>query len=131
MKKIVSFVIVFMLVTFCSLAQAVDLPKDMTKEEKAAAKAKKELNQTTMFKELGLTEEQIKKFKEIQTEANKKSNELKDNSKLTVEEKEAAKKQINDTKNAALKEMLGEEKYKLFNEIKKRQKAEAEAAIKS
>jgi Spy/CpxP family protein refolding chaperone len=126
MKKIIIGCLLIFVTSASLFAQSEVAKKEMTKEEKAAAKAKKEAEQVAMFKELELTETQITSFKEIQADASKKSNELKTNVQLTEVENDAAKKLINDNKNAQLKTLLGEEKYKKYNELKKRQKAKAE-----
>ena len=54
--------------------------------------------------------------------ATEKSNELKKNTAISDESKDIMKKAINDDKNAKLKEIMGD-KYKPWNEIRKKQKA--------
>ncbi len=98
---------------------------EMSKEEKAGYKAKQEADLQEAFKGAGLSEEQIKGAKEIMAEASKKSNELKANDKLSDMEREAAKKLINDEKNGKLKALMGEDKYKMYSEIRKKQKEAA------
>ncbi len=131
MKKISTLLTLLVLFATTITAQttATDAPKkEFTKEEKAAMKAKKEADEAAMYKELLLTDDQIAKVKEINTEASKKSNALKADTKMTDIEKDAAKKVINDEKNAKLKVLLGDEKFKQMGTIKKRQKAAGDAA---
>ena len=130
MKK---YLCLFLIVTATSnfaMAQTETVAKkpELTKEEKAALKAKQEADVMEAYKEAGLSEEQISKCKDAVAEANKKSNELKKNNALTEEQKTAAKKVISDEKNATLKAIMGADAYKKYNAARKRQKENAGAA---
>ena len=128
MKKVSILLVATFMFVLGATAQTTDNGKKvLTKEEKAAIKAKKEADEVALYKELAITDEQIAKVKEVNLDANTKSNTLKADTKLTDAEKEAAKKIITDTKNAALKIILGDEKFKQMGIIKKRQKEANEA----
>ncbi len=47
---------------------------------------------------------------------------------MTAEEKDTAKKAINEEKNTKLKDLMGADKYKVFTGIRKKQKEAMEAA---
>ncbi len=98
----------------------------MSKEEKAKQKQKNDEDMAAAFKEAGLTEEQIKQVKDANVEATKKGNEVKKDATLTEEAKAEKLKEINKEKNDKVKAIMGEEKSKLFNAIRKKQKAAAE-----
>jgi hypothetical protein len=127
MKKIITSIalILFTGVCFSQAANkdSIAPKKELTKEEKAAQKAKYEADLTAAYKEAELTEEQIASVKSVIDEANKKSNELKNNAALSEEDKKMAKKVITDQKNAKMKEIMGEDKYRKYNEVRKKQKA--------
>ncbi len=95
---------------------------EMSKEEKKAMRAKQESDVQEALMGAGLTPDQVKTANEILAESSKKSKELKDNATLTPEAKETAKKALGDEKNAKLKALMGDEKYKAYNAIKKKQK---------
>ena len=126
MKKIIFTF--FALMTFTLVHAQTDSTKasrELTKEEKAALKAKQEADVMEAYKEAGLSDEQIARCKEAVQSANAKSNELKKKSELTEDEKAAAKKIISDEKNATLKSIMGEDAYRKYNAARKRQKASA------
>lgn len=130
MKKLLFSTIGLAIFSAMSVAQTTsDVPAvaapvkvEMTKEEKAAMKAKQDSEYLAAFKGAGLTDEEIASAKAIMSEASKKSSELKKNDKLNDVEKEAAKKQISDEKNDKLKALMGKERYKLYTDIRKKQK---------
>jgi hypothetical protein len=119
------------LFVFAVAAKAQDVAKvELSKEKKAELKKMKEANLTASFEEAGLTADQVKQARAAIEDATDKSNDLKANKKLSDEEKAEKKKEINDEKNAKLKEIMGD-KYKPWNEIRKRQKAQEEAFASS
>lgn len=127
MKKIVLSVVSIACFTAFSFAQttaaAAPLAKpEMTKEEKMAMKAKNEKDISEALTGAGLSADQIVAAHEIMLEAGKKNKELKANDKLSEEEKDTAKKAINDDKNSKLKALMGDDKYKVYNGIRKKQK---------
>lgn len=134
MKKLLFTTIVLAIFSAMSVAQttsdapavaAAPVKVEMTKEEKAAMKAKQDSEYLAAFKGAGLTDEEIASAKAIMSEASKKSSELKKNDQLNDVEKEAAKKQISDEKNDKLKALMGKERYKLYTDIRKKQKEAA------
>ena len=106
-------------------AEATAKPQ-MSKEEKAKQKQKQEEEMAAAYKEVGLTDEQIKQVKEANTEAAKKSAEVRKDATLSEEAKAEKLKAISTEKNNKIKEIMGKDKYKQFNEIRKKQKAAAE-----
>jgi len=130
MKKYLCFLLVMIAMSNVSIAQTDSMAKkpELTKEEKAAMKAKQEADVLAAYKEAGLSDEQIAKCKDAVTEANKKSNEVKKNDALSDEQKTAAKKVISDEKNATLKAIMGEDAYRKYNAARKKQKENAGTA---
>ena len=128
MKRVI---ILFSFFLFAAVANvnAQDVAKvELSKEKKAELKKMKEEHLTASFTEAGLSEDQIKQAREALDAANDKSKELKANNSIGEAEKEVMKKAINDEKNAKLKEIMGE-KYKPWNEIRKKQKAVEEEFV--
>ncbi len=135
MKKIVLSVVSIACFTAYSFAQtttvAAPLAKpEMTKEEKMAMKAKNEKETSEALTGAGLSAEQIKAANDIMADASHKNKELKANDKLSEEEKGTAKKAINEDKNSKLKVLMGDDKYKVYNGIRKKQK-EANQVMKA
>ena len=131
MKKIIllsSMIVLSHTLIFAQKSDTAGVKKEMTKEEKAAQKAKQEADLLEAFKEAGLSEAQITSCKDAIAAAGKKSSELKKNQALTEDEKATAKKVISDEKNAQLKQIMGDDAYRKYNAARKRQK---EAAGKS
>jgi methionine-rich copper-binding protein CopC len=125
MKKLFLICSLFL---FGAAVYAQDAPqKEVSKEKKNEMKKLKEANLTTSFTEAGLSAEQIEQARTAIELAGKKSKELKDDKTLTDDQKELKKKEINEEKNTKLKEVLGD-KYKTWNEIRKKQKAQEEEA---
>lgn len=107
--------------------QAQDKPKvELSKEKKAALKKMKEEHLAASFTEAGIPDDQAKMARAAMESATEKSNALKADKSLTDDERDARKKAINEEKNGQLKEILGD-KYKPWNEIRKKQKAVEEA----
>lgn len=127
MKKISITILMAVLMSTVSFAQTADttVKKELTKEEKAALKAKSEAEVMQAYKDAGLTEAQIAACKEVVAAANQKGKELQKQTSLTDAEKAAAKKVISDEKNAKMKEIMGEEGYRKYNATRKSQKANA------
>jgi hypothetical protein len=97
-----------------------------TKEEKQKMKEKQEADLASAFKEIGLTDEQVSKIKAASDEAGEKNKAIRADQALTDEQKKEKMKEVNDAKNAKIKEVMGEEKYKQFNAIRKKQKEAAQ-----
>lgn len=122
MKKILAICILLAALSINANAQQTTEKPQMSKEEKVKMREKQEQDLQAAFKEIGLTDEQIKQCKEIIVDANKKTSEVRKDATLTDEQKETKRKEINTEKNNKLKEVMGEEKFKQFNSIRKKQK---------
>jgi len=101
--------------------------KIMSKEDKAAAKAKKETDLLEAFKTAGVTEDEQQKVRTIMDESSAFGKALKADASLSEEEKTAKSKEYGKAKDARLKELLGAEKYKAFKDVQKAQKEAAKA----
>ena len=107
--------------------EAVKAPQEKTasKEDKAAAKAKKESDLLEAFKTAGVTDEEQQKVRAIMDESSAFGKALKADATLSEEEKTAKSKEYGKAKDARLKELLGAEKYKAFKDVQKAQKEAA------
>lgn len=101
--------------------------KTMSKEDKAAAKAKKESDLLEAFKTAGVTDEEQQKVRAIMEESSAFGKALKADSSLSEEEKTVKSKEYGKAKDARLKELLGAEKYKAFKDVQKTQKEATKA----
>lgn len=109
--------------------EAVKAPQEKTasKEDKAAAKAKKESDLLEAFKTAGITDEEQQKVRAIMEESSAFGKALKSDASLSEEEKTAKSKEYGKAKDGRLKELLGAEKYKAFKDVQKAQKEAAKA----
>ena len=109
--------------------EAVKAPQEKTasKEDKAAAKAKKESDLLEAFKTAGITDEEQQKVRAIMDESSAFGKALKADASLSEEEKTAKSKEYGKAKDARLKELLGAEKYKAFKDVQKAQREAAKA----
>ena len=129
MKKL--FIALSALFVFSIAAQAQSMD---AKADKAARKEQmekyKELQSSNIDKalaEVGVDKKTAATFKEVSQEFGSKSSAVKKDDSMAEDAKEAKLKEITEEKNAKLKELIGEDKYKQFNKIRKEQKvAEAE-----
>ena len=96
--------------------------KTMSKEEKAAAKAKKEADLQEVFKTAGLTADEIQKFRTIVEESSALNKTVKADTSLSEEQKTQNTKENTKARDAKLKELLGEAKYKALKDAQKAQK---------
>ena len=85
-------------------------------------KAKMDIQINDAIKQVGLTDEQGTQVKDILKDAQKRSSELKKDTSLNEEVKAVKKEEINSEKNDKLKQMMGAQKYKEWNAIRKKQK---------
>lgn len=109
--------------------EAVIAPQEKTasKEDKAAAKAKKENDLLEAFKTAGVTEAEQLKVRAIMDENSAFGKTLKADASLSEEDKKAKNKEYYNVSNGKLKEILGADKYKAFKDIQKAQKEAAKA----
>jgi hypothetical protein len=140
MKKIVFSVLSIVIFSAASNAQSAklaapveqiassEIKTEVSKEDKKAKKLKQEADTKEAYTAAGLTEEQIAKCNEITSESGKKSSEVKADGQKSDEEKKAAGKVITDEKNAKLKDVMGADKYKLYNDTRKKQREAAKEA---
>jgi hypothetical protein len=131
MKKL--FTVLFAMFVFAAIgnAQTAETKVPATKEEKQKMKEKQEADLAAAFKEIGLTDEQIQQVKAVMDATNQKNKELRMDATLSDDDKKAKMKVNNDEKNEKIKSIMGEEKYKQFNAIKKRQKAESTPQVQA
>jgi hypothetical protein len=101
--------------------------KTMSKEDKAAAKAKKESDLLEAFKTAGVTEADQLKVRAIMDESSAFGKALKADASLSEEEKTAKSKEYGKAKDGKLKELLGAEKYKAFKDVQKARKEATKA----
>jgi Spy/CpxP family protein refolding chaperone len=107
MKKIIIAAVAF--VSFSTLkAQPPMGGTPPTKEQMEQRRIKNEANLVASFKELELTDDQILKVREILKEAQAKGGEVRRDESLDREAKRAKNKEIDDARDAKLKELLGE-----------------------
>ena len=124
MKKILLATLFATAIFNTTIAQTTiaSVAKAMTKEEKDAAKAKKESDLVEAFTKAGFTaDEQIKYRAEVEA-GNAKMRPIKADASLSEEDKKTKTDAINKERNDNLKTMLGEAKYKLFKATQKAQK---------
>jgi hypothetical protein len=95
--------------------------KTLSKEDKAAAKAKKEADLMIAFKTAGLTEEEQQKYRAIMEESSAFGKSLKADATLTDEQKAEKAKEYGKAKDGRIKDLLGVEKYKALKEVQKSQ----------
>ncbi|MFY8129085.1 MAG: hypothetical protein ACOVMM_11955 [Chitinophagaceae bacterium] len=127
MKKIIIAAIA--LVSFSTLkAQPPMGGTPPTKEQMEQRRIKNEANLVASFKELELTDDQIIKVREVLKEAQAKGGEVRRDESLDREAKRAKNKEIDDARDAKLKELLGEEKFTKWQAIRKRQMEEMRKA---
>ncbi len=122
MKKMIAAIVGVAFMTIASHAQVAPPAKPMSKEDKMKMKEKADEDLNAAIKEAGLTDEQTKQVKDVIADASKKGNEIKKDAVLTDEDKKTKLKAISEEKNNKLKEIMGKEKYKLYNEARKKQK---------
>lgn len=117
------------LFTICLSFTAVQAQEKLT-PEKEAAMAKKEADLVEAFKVAQITPEEQVKMREFIKESGEYGKELRADPDFTDEEKILKAKVYAKIKNARMKELLGEAKYKAYRDITNAQKA-AKAAAKA
>jgi Spy/CpxP family protein refolding chaperone len=126
MKKLLLIASALFVFATVNAQEAPKAEKQMTKEEKQKMKEKQEADLAAAFKEIGLTDEDIQKVKAVMDETSKKNGEVRKNETMSDDRKKEQMKANNDEKNQKIKEIMGEEKYKQFNAIRKKQKESAD-----
>jgi len=121
MKKIIITALALSALTFTTYAQS-ELNSKPTKEDKAAAKAKQEQQLNEALQQIGLNDDQAAQVKNALNEASQKSSALKKDTTLTDDEKAAKKSEIDTEKNDKLKQVMGADKYRQWNALRKKNK---------
>ena len=91
-------------------------PPMMSKEDRAKMKAEKDAKTTKTLKDIGATDDQIQKVKDVLEETHKKHEDLKKDASIAEEDKKAKGKEIMDAQKAKIVEILGADKAKQFGE---------------
>ena len=104
---------------------ATTVAKTMSKEEKDAAKAKKETDLVEAFTKAGFSADEQTKYRAEVEAGNAKMRPIKADASLSEEDKKTKTDVINKERNDNLKTMLGEAKFKLFKATQKEQKETA------
>jgi hypothetical protein len=99
--------------------------KTMSKEEKAAAKAKREADLQEAFNKAGLTADEQQKTKTILEESAALNKTVKADASLSDDQKMEKAKENTKARDAKLKALLGD-KYKTLKDIQKAQKEAAQ-----
>lgn len=117
-------------VFICLTATAQEKPADKaeaTKEEKEAAKAKKEANLLEVFKAIQATPEEQAKLREFIKESGEYGKELRADPDFTEEEKIMKAKLYAKIKNARIRELLGDTRYQTYKDVVNAQKGRTKA----
>ena len=122
MKKLFLTALFAGTIAIFSFAQGAPEGKMLTKEERAAMKAKREQDLTNALTQTGLTADQQTQVREVLTDAGQKSKELKNDATLTEDQKAAKKEELNAAKNEKLKTIMGADKFKVWSSIMKKQR---------
>ncbi len=133
MKKIIAFVFAASVFALFGNAQIAPAPADVakpqiSKEDKEKIKLKQEADLAAAFAAAGITAEQEKLVREVMESSKAKTSLIKKDDTLKEEDKKAKLKEANDEKNEKMKEIMGADKYRLYNAAKAKQKEEAAAA---
>lgn len=98
--------------------------KMISKEDKAAAKAKKQADLQEAFNKAGLTSDEQQKTKTILEETGALNKTVKADASLSADQKMEKAKENTKARDAKLKDLLGD-KYKILKDIQKAQKEAA------
>jgi len=94
-------------------------PPMMSKEDRAKMKAEREAKTTKSLKDLGATDDQIQKVKDVLEDTHKKQEDLRKDASIAEEDKKAKEKEIKEAQKAKIVEILGEDKAKQFGEAQR------------
>jgi hypothetical protein len=132
MKKILFTLLSVCMMAIVANAQTPELSKEAKAELKEAKAKQKQLTNDNIekaLKQVGVSDTEIATFKETLQTYSTKGNEIKKDATLSEADKEARLKANAEEKNAKLKALIGEDKYKEFNKIRKEQKPAEEAVM--
>lgn len=102
--------------------------KTMTKEEKAAAKAKKEADLVAAFNQAGFSPEEQQLYRTSGLDRSNYGKKLKDDTALNDEERKTKAREFSVEEDTKLKEKIGAKKFKDFKDA---QRAQREAIAQS
>ena len=100
--------------------------KVMSKQDKEAAKAKKETELMDAFKAAGFSADEQQKVRDLMAESSGATKLLKADTSLSEDDLKEKSKEISKERDAKIKTLVGDTKYKTF---KATQKAQKEAAM--
>ena len=118
MKKLFFIALALCALTIAAHAQT-DSSKIPTKADREKMKAQREAQLNNDIKQLGLTDDQTAQVKNVLKTAQEKNMALRKDNSLGDAAKAAQRKQINQEKNDALKQIMGADKFKQWNELRK------------
>jgi hypothetical protein len=95
------------------------------KENKIKQKQQKEQDFNDAITAININADQQATLRDLFKSSDQELRDLKGNTTLTQEQRDAKKAEILSTRSAKLKKILGEEKFKLWNSIRNKQKAAA------
>jgi hypothetical protein len=101
--------------------------KTMTKEEKIAAKAKKEADLVEAFTKADLSTDEQLKCRAVLEASNEQTKPIKADASLSDDAKKAKLDAIYKERNESLKAIMGDAKFKIFKAMQKAQKEAAKA----
>jgi len=127
MKKLFFIAIAISVFTLKAVSQNPDLKP--SKQQKAQIKAEQDSLLDATLKAIDLTNDQADQVKQTLKDATKKSSDLKKADTLTMEQKAAQKDAITAEKNSKLKQIMGADKYRQWNAIRKQQKEQTQTSF--
>jgi hypothetical protein len=101
--------------------------KTMTKEEKSAAKAKKEADLVEAFTKADLSTDEQLKCRAVLEASNEQTKPIKADASLSDDAKKAKLDAVYKERNESLKAIMGDAKFKIFKAMQKAQKEAAKA----
>ncbi len=125
MKKILCTVASVFVIAVSTNAQTSDVAKTTQATEKQAKqqlKQKQNQDVEKALKDAGIADDKVAQFKETTKLYGTKSTEVRKDASLTDDQRKEKLKAITQEKNAKLSEIVGADKYKEFNKIRKQQK---------
>ncbi len=125
MKKILCTVASVFIIAVSVNAQTADVAKTNKATEKQAKQQLKQKQNEELdkaLKDAGIAEDKAAQFKETTKLYGTKSTEIRKDASLTEDQRKEKLKALTQEKNAKLSEIVGSDKYKEFNKIRKQQK---------
>lgn len=123
--------------SFTAVAQESTADKDpqaksMSKEDKAAAKAQKEADLQAAFDAAGFTAKEQQEVRDLNAQSSVLTKQFKADSSLSPEEVKTKSKEVTNDRDAKIKAVVGESRYKKYKKTQKEQKeGQKEKAVKT